>query len=110
MAFSTTITLMRYDTQKEETLAVLVFSPRPDASSSLVIQEELPVLRSTPVTIGSALTPDGNLSFTVFHCGVQHLLALLGGILWLRFSVFACLTSDFCTPPLRRWIHEGGIT
>jgi len=75
MEFSITITLMRDDETKEETLATLTFSPQPDKSSSLVIQQDLPVPRSTPVTIGSALMSNGNLSFAVFHGGIQYMLA-----------------------------------
>ena len=74
MTLTTTLMLLRDGEQKTVMLGTLVFAPGPDASSSLVIKKDVAVAKSTPITIGSAITPNGNLSFAVFHDDIQHLL------------------------------------
>lgn len=76
MEYKAKITLSRDGDSKEESLGTYIFIHEPEVSSELSIQEDIHIENNTPISIGSALASNGNLSVAVFHNGIQHLLAL----------------------------------
>jgi hypothetical protein len=77
MQLSVSLSLKRDSHEHTEKLGVLNYTLSSDGRDVLALQQDVPVIGSTPITVGSSyIGANGNLSFALWHAGHQHLVGM----------------------------------